>query len=228
MAITINGGTNAITGLATGGLPDGSVDADTLAANAVIAAKIAADAIDGTKISDDAIAAEHVADDAIGIAQLSTSGTAGSSNFLRGDNAWAAAGGGKILQIAYNTGTTTIEANASNSHVDIINTSITPASTSSKVLVICNATIASNAGSNSYAGGYIFRGTASGGTNIKQWSFGQSATHENFITPWTLDSPNTTSSQQYTWTISKWSSGTTNNQALGSAGYCILLMEVGA
>ena len=33
MAITINGGTNAITGLAVGGLPDGTVDADTLANN---------------------------------------------------------------------------------------------------------------------------------------------------------------------------------------------------
>ena len=119
MAITINGGTNAITGLAAGGLPDGSVDADTLAANAVtdtkiaanavtdakIAAyavttvKIAADAVDGTKIPDDAIAAEHVADDAVGVAQLSTTGTAGTGTYLRGDNSWQAAGGGKCEKV---------------------------------------------------------------------------------------------------------------------------------
>ena len=40
MAITINGSANNIAGLAVGGLPDGTVDGDTLAANAVTSAKI--------------------------------------------------------------------------------------------------------------------------------------------------------------------------------------------
>ena len=40
MPVTINGD-GSITGLAVGGLPDGSVDADTLASNAVTNAKIA-------------------------------------------------------------------------------------------------------------------------------------------------------------------------------------------
>ena len=35
---------------------------------------------------------EHLADDAVGVAELSATGTASSSTFLRGDNAWAAAG----------------------------------------------------------------------------------------------------------------------------------------
>jgi len=39
MAIAINGSTNVITGVAVGGLPDGIVDTDMLAANAVTAAK---------------------------------------------------------------------------------------------------------------------------------------------------------------------------------------------
>ena len=43
MSIVINGG-GTVTGISTGGLPDGSVDADTLAANSVTAAKI----VDGT------------------------------------------------------------------------------------------------------------------------------------------------------------------------------------
>ena len=43
MAVVING-SGTVTGLAVGGLPDGSVDADTLAANSVTAAKI----VDGT------------------------------------------------------------------------------------------------------------------------------------------------------------------------------------
>jgi len=41
MAIAINGSSNTITGLAVGGLPDGIVDADMLAANAVTEAKLA-------------------------------------------------------------------------------------------------------------------------------------------------------------------------------------------
>ena len=39
MAIVINGSTNVISGVAVGGLPDGIVDTDMLADNAVTAAK---------------------------------------------------------------------------------------------------------------------------------------------------------------------------------------------
>tara|TARA_R100001129_G_scaffold143738_1_gene104865 strand:+ start:1499 stop:2110 length:612 start_codon:yes stop_codon:yes gene_type:complete len=41
MPVSINGNTGVITGLAVGGLPDGTVDADTLAANAVTSGKLA-------------------------------------------------------------------------------------------------------------------------------------------------------------------------------------------
>ena len=51
----------------------GSVNTDQLATNAVTNVKMA--------------------DDAIGVAELSATGTASSSTFLRGDNAWATAGG---------------------------------------------------------------------------------------------------------------------------------------
>jgi len=49
MAITINGTTNTITGVAVGGLPDGIVDTDMLAANAVSSAKLASGAGGKTK-----------------------------------------------------------------------------------------------------------------------------------------------------------------------------------
>ena len=39
MALTLNGSNNTIGGLAVGGLPDGIVDTDTIAANAVTLAK---------------------------------------------------------------------------------------------------------------------------------------------------------------------------------------------
>ena len=79
MAIAING-SGTITGISVGGIPDGTVDADALATNADANAK--------------------VADDAVGVAELSATGTASSSTFLRGDNAWAAPAGGMFSSYA--------------------------------------------------------------------------------------------------------------------------------
>jgi len=79
MPITING-SGTVTGISAGGLPDGTVDADTLAANAVTDAKIAANAVTdakiasnavtNAKIADDAVAAAEIADNAVGLAAL--------------------------------------------------------------------------------------------------------------------------------------------------------------
>ena len=58
----------------------------------------ATDLVDGTvtasKLDTNAVTNAKVADDAIGVVELSATGTASSSTFLRGDNAWAAPGGG--------------------------------------------------------------------------------------------------------------------------------------
>ena len=47
------------------------------------------DGIDSVHYKDASIDNEHLADDAVGVAELSATGTASSSTFLRGDNAWA-------------------------------------------------------------------------------------------------------------------------------------------
>ena len=44
------------------------------------------------RIADDAVTLAKMADDAIGVAQLSATGTASNSTYLRGDNSWATAG----------------------------------------------------------------------------------------------------------------------------------------
>jgi hypothetical protein len=49
--------------------------------------------LQATDLPDNAVTNAKVADDAIGVVELSATGTASSSTFLRGDNAWAAAGG---------------------------------------------------------------------------------------------------------------------------------------
>ena len=66
MALIFDGSANTIANLAVGGLPDGVVDEDTLATNAVSKVK--------------------VKDDAIGVDELhATSGSAGTGTFFRGD-----------------------------------------------------------------------------------------------------------------------------------------------
>ena len=77
-----------------------------------------------------------IAVDAVDIAMLSATGTADSTTFLRGDNAWAAAGGGKVAQVVMGT-TTTLTTTTSTSYVDsTLTVDITPSATSSKVLVL--------------------------------------------------------------------------------------------
>ena len=54
----------------------------------------ASDSVTTAMIQSNAVNNAKMADDAIGLAELSATGTASSSNFLRGDNSWASAGGG--------------------------------------------------------------------------------------------------------------------------------------
>ena len=85
-------------------IADNAIDSEHYTDASIDLAHLAADSVDGTKIADDAINSEHytdasidnahLADDAVGVAELSATGTASATTFLRGDNAWAAAGGG--------------------------------------------------------------------------------------------------------------------------------------
>ena len=76
------------------GVPDdNSVTSAKIVDGTIVTADLADDAVATAKIADDAITNALMADDAVGVAQLSASGTASSSTFLRGDNSWAAVGG---------------------------------------------------------------------------------------------------------------------------------------
>jgi hypothetical protein len=72
MPVTINGD-GSITGLAVGGLPDGSVDADTLASNAVTTNKIANSAVASSKLASGAISASTLPAGSIVQVQFTTS-----------------------------------------------------------------------------------------------------------------------------------------------------------
>ena len=59
MAIVING-SGTVTGLAVGGLPDGTVDSGTLATDSVSAVKIAANSVDSAELIDGAVDDSHI------------------------------------------------------------------------------------------------------------------------------------------------------------------------
>ena len=96
--------TNAVT---TVKITDANVTATKLATNAVTTIKITDANVTTVKIADNAITDSKMADDAIGLAELSATGTASTSSFLRGDNAWSTDGSGLLnlpYDIAFNAG----------------------------------------------------------------------------------------------------------------------------
>ena len=169
MPITFNGN-GTITGIAAGGLPDGSVQ----------------------------------------LADLATTGTASSSTFLRGDGAFAEAGGGKLLQAV----TVSHGSNSSNSTTTLADTglsaSITPSATSSKILVMVSQTYIIRKSGNEFGFSIlIYRGSTAimddiNGAHYHNHAnfsgFGSGGTWFEWQNTWNhtiLDSPNTTSATTY-------------------------------
>ena len=71
---------------------DGSIDLVHMSVNSIDSDQYVDASIDTAHIGNLQITNALMADDAVGVAELSATGTASSSTFLRGDNAWAAAG----------------------------------------------------------------------------------------------------------------------------------------
>jgi hypothetical protein len=123
MSIVING-SGTVTGLAVGGLPDGTVDAGTLAANSV----------DSAELIDGAVDNSHMA--AMAASKLTGSLPAISGASLTGLTA-AQMPTGSVLQVVSTTVTASAAytGNQYQNHVIGISVAITPRSTSSKILV---------------------------------------------------------------------------------------------
>jgi hypothetical protein len=172
---------------------DGSIDAVHLSANSV----------DSDAYVDASIDNAHLADDAVGVAELSATGTASSSTFLRGDNAWAAAGGGKLLQAVQDTHTAiaTITTATFVPFSASLAVTITPASTSNKVLLLVSL---GGVDGQDYSWLDIQRAISGGATtvNISGATYGMSgslaAQANRFGQSYMyLDSPSTTSAITY-------------------------------
>ena len=99
-----------------------------------------ADVVDFILLLGDTMSIGTPSDSTVSLAKLTATGSASSSTFLRGDNSWASAGGGKLGQVVQTIKTDTEAANPTTfTNVPGMTVDITPAATTSKVLVCVNA-----------------------------------------------------------------------------------------
>lgn len=137
---------------------------------------------------------------------------------------------GTVLQVVQATYSTQVSSTSASWVTTGLTASITPSSSSNKILAIATVPARNNSGSNGVEF-TIFRGTTSG-TNLGSSSegFGNFAATGDLYSPITmqyLDSPSTTSSQTYTVAIYV-RSGTTGYAQNGNGPSVLTLMEIAA
>ena len=130
------------------GVIQAPTDAYTIVGSTIVfnSALTSADVIDFILVLGDVLDIGTPSDSTVSLAKLTATGSASASTFLRGDNAWAAAGGGKIGQVVQtvNTGTETLSSTTPTTISDFT-VAITPAATSSKVLVFTSGMFSTTA-----------------------------------------------------------------------------------
>ena len=182
-------------------------------------------------ITDGTIANADLADDAVGVAELSATGTASATTFLRGDNAWAEAGGGKVLQVIYASCSTELSTDT-DPFIDLgLSASITPSATSSKVFALWIIQF----GLDDDCGFYqkLLRDatavyTAADNRDIYANQSGSETQRIDMRAPTMyLDSPSTTSATTYKIQISTYSTSTVDFQQSDNISQ-LILMEIGA
>tara|TARA_B100000945_G_scaffold321179_1_gene334292 strand:+ start:2403 stop:3269 length:867 start_codon:yes stop_codon:yes gene_type:complete len=161
-----------------------------------------------------AVGTINPASGSVGMAQLSATGTKSSSTFLRGDNSFAEAGGGKILQVVnvHNNDYTTYSSTNVDNKAQVFTASITPSATTSKILITGFISVSSSYSSVKGYGVDILRGSTVIGTGDASSLSSNVGSAHSFIARGDtssysqpdralplhfLDTPNTTSATTY-------------------------------
>jgi len=137
---------------------------------------------------------------------------------------------GSVLQVVSNSAIQSIST-TSTSFVDAISATITPTSTSSKILIIFNGSIYTTS-ANIQGPMTIFRGTSASGTNLGDSAFGFGAMlvfgsgGKGQVSGNYLDSPSTSSAQQYTIAIRSENAAHTMILGVNTDRYGLTLMEI--
>ena len=174
-------------------------------------------------------------DSTVSLAKLTATGTKDATTFLRGDNTFAAAGGGKVLQIVQ-AQTNTAKSMGGQSYVDTnLTGAITPSASNSKVLVLVNQAGNVNIGSNAgqkFAMFNLVRGSTEV-TAISQRYYRSTISTAGdygiFNGIVYLDSPNTTNATTYKTQMKITAAGSMDLMVQQNSGYStITLIEIGA
>ena len=211
MAIVING-SGTVTGLAVGGLPDGTVDAGTLATNSV----------DSAELIDGAVDDSHMA--AMAASKLTGALPAISGASLTGITT------GKVLQVVESTLGTSVDKSTGGGRTDIISGTITPSATTSKIWVMVQLTYYKQ-GTGSSNSGYQINRRISGLSDVsidsQYWHYADTPD-----TNWMLhypvqkiDSPSSTAAVTYVFDVTNSGSNTMSFLLNGTK---IILLEIGA
>ena len=212
MAIVING-SGTVTGLAVGGLPDGTVDAGTLATNSV----------DSAELIDGAVDDSHMA-------AMAASKLTGALPAISGASLTNLPSGGKVLQVVIGVDSTASTI-ATTTYTDTgLSAAITPSSTSSKIL--CQWTSQVFLGKNEGMGVQLVRDstniyTSEGFREIFTYSSATGQQEESRSSWIHLDSPATTSAITYKIQVASFGSKSINLNNDGNETQ-LLLMEIGA
>jgi hypothetical protein len=179
--------------------------------------------------SDNTVTTAKLADSSVSLAKLTATGTKDATTFLRGDNSFAEAGGGKVLQVLTATDSTQ-RTTTSTSFVTASNTlsvDITPSAASSKVLIMISTVIGNNT-EEAQAISTIYRDSTNLGDSTKgmldTYHFGGTTRQSASLI--FLDSPSSTSQLTYQLYV-RGTGGTTEINYNGGKG-SIIVMEIGA
>ena len=181
------------------------------------------------------LTSSDITDGIVSIADLATTGTASSSTFLRGDGAFAEAGGGKVLQVV-STQINSVFSTTSSSFVDVtgFTADITPSATSSKVLIWLSSVIGNSSSSTNRF--KLLRAStdlapAADGTGFWEGNISAMGNQHMSFQFCFLDSPSTTSATTYKLQTLVDSGTMYVGSRPGGANQCsstITLMEIGA
>ena len=216
MAIAING-SGTVTGISVGGLPDGIVDAGTLASNSVEEAKIAGNAVVNAKIAENAVSSYSLATNAVATANIADDAVTSPKR-----------GPGAILQVV-STHSDTLVTTSGSTESALLNISIQPAHVNNKILLMTSLCSYQDPGaSNAYVTFKLYRGDLTG-TNIFKNFGGSSEDDHNYESFGMIfaDSPSTTSATTYTVGFSR-GSGHTNTVSTDNSTYSLIAMEIEA
>jgi len=145
MAIVFDSDAGTITGISVGGLPDGVVDAGTLATNAVTAAKLTTDSVTAAKIAANSVDSAELIDGAVDnshIGALAASKLTGALPAISGASLTgftdAQMPAGSVIQVVQGTPKTSQTATTTTgSWVNAgVSASLTPSSSSNKIIIV--------------------------------------------------------------------------------------------